>query len=32
MGQCVRALSKTGATERVCRLAMELAVTPIIET
>ena len=31
MGQCVRALSKTGATERVCRFILELAVTPIIE-
>ncbi len=31
MGQCVRALSKTGATERVCRFVLELAVTPIIE-
>ena len=31
MRQCVRALSKTGATERVCRFALELAVTPIIE-
>ena len=30
MGQCVRALSKTGATERVCRFVLELAVTPII--
>lgn len=28
MGQCVRALSKTGATERVCRFVLELAVTP----
>ena len=31
MERCVRALSKTGATERVCRFVLELAVTPIIE-
>ncbi|MBQ8402331.1 MAG: galactosyldiacylglycerol synthase [Clostridia bacterium] len=30
MRQCVRALSKTGATERVCSFAMELAITPKI--
>ena len=30
MRQCVGALSGAGATERVCRFAMELAVTPII--
>lgn len=31
MERCVRALSKTGATERVCRFVLELAVTPVIE-
>ena len=30
MEKCVRAMSKADATERVCRFAMELAVTPII--